>query len=131
MNVNSGGQTVVSFCYRRGQSPNGVTQKLIERFLYDLQMKTREQNRNNKRTEVERFDWFIERMQTRVAFDWLNERSGEKTSCPKNFLEINRYFSLTSYCGRIHWPIEHCLLHIRVSLAGKGRGYVFNFSSIG
>ena len=94
-------------------------------------MKTREQNRNNKRTEVERFDWFIERMQTRVAFDWFNDRSGEKTSCPKNFLEINRYFSFTSYCGRIHWPIEHCLLHIRVSLAGKRRGYVFNFSSIG
>ena len=44
-------------------------------------MKTREQNRN-KRTEIERFDWFIERMQTRVAFDWLNERSGEKKACP-------------------------------------------------
>ena len=41
-------------------------------------MKTREQNRNNKRTEIERFDWFIERIQTRVAFGWLNERSGEK-----------------------------------------------------
>ena len=24
-------------------------------------MKTREQNKNNKRTEIERFDWFIER----------------------------------------------------------------------
>ena len=53
----------------------------IERFLYDLEMKTREQNRNNKRTEIERFDWFIERIQTRVAYGWLNERSGEKTSC--------------------------------------------------
>ena len=41
-------------------------------------MKTREQNRNNKRTAIERFDWFIERIQTRVAFVWLNERSGEK-----------------------------------------------------
>ena len=34
---------------------------LEERFSYDLEMKTREQNRNNKRTEIERFDWFIER----------------------------------------------------------------------
>ena len=57
----------------------------IERFSYDLEMKTREQNRNNKRTEIERFDWFIERMETRVAFVWLSERSGGKTSCPRTF----------------------------------------------
>ena len=61
-------------------------------------MKTHEQTRNNKRTKMERFDWFIERGQTRVCFGWLTERSGEKPSCPKNFLEINRYFALTSYC---------------------------------
>ena len=58
---------------------------LNERFLYDLEMKTRKQNRNNERTEIERFDWFIERIQTRVAFGWLSERSGEKTSCPRTF----------------------------------------------
>ena len=40
----------------------------LERFSYDLEMKTREQNRNNKRTEIERFDWFIERTDKRV---WL------------------------------------------------------------
>ena len=57
----------------------------IERFSHDLEMKTREQNRNNKQTEIERFDWFIERIQTRVAFGWLSERSGEKTSCPRTF----------------------------------------------
>ena len=59
---------------------------MIERFSYDLEMKTREQNRNNKRTEIERFDWFIERIQTRVAFGWfISERSGEKTSCTGTF----------------------------------------------
>jgi len=57
--------------------------KAVERFSCDLEMKTREQNRNNKRTEIERFDWFIERIQTRLAFGWLSERSGEKTSRPK------------------------------------------------
>ena len=57
----------------------------IERFSHDLEMKTREQNRNNKQTEIERFDWFIERIQMRVAFSWLSERSGEKTSCPRTF----------------------------------------------
>ena len=35
----------------------------------DLETKTRKQNRNNKRTKRERFDWFIEQIQTRVAFD--------------------------------------------------------------
>ena len=29
------------------------------------------------------------------------------------------------------WPIEQCLLHIRVSLAGKRRGHVLIFSPIG
>ena len=43
----------------------------LERFSYDVEMKTREHNRNNKRTEIERFDWFVERIQTRVAFGWL------------------------------------------------------------
>ena len=61
------------------------TAKDLERFSCDLEMKTREQNRNNKRTEIERSDWSIERIQTRVAFGWLSERSGEKTSCPRTF----------------------------------------------
>ena len=42
--------------------------KELERFSYDLEMKAREQNRNDKRTEIERFDWFIERTDKRV---WL------------------------------------------------------------
>ena len=58
---------------------------IIERFSFDLEMKTCEQNRNNKREEIERFDWFIERIQSCVAFDWLSELSGEKTSCPRTF----------------------------------------------
>ena len=53
------------------------------RFSYDLEMKMREQNRNNKRTDIEGFDWFVERIQTRVAFGRLSERSDEKTSCPR------------------------------------------------
>ena len=58
---------------------------MVERFSYDLEMKKREQNRNNKRTEIELFDWFIERIQTLVAFGWLSEHSGENISCPKTF----------------------------------------------
>ena len=56
--------------YREKQTlfnPSSVS-TLIERFSYDLEMKAREQNRNNKRTEIERFDWFIERTDKRA---WL------------------------------------------------------------
>ena len=44
----------------------------IERFSYDLEMKMRKQNRNNKRTGIERFDWFIGWIQTYLAFGWLS-----------------------------------------------------------
>ena len=43
------------------------TQRRLQGFSCDLEMKTREQNINNKRTEIERFDWFIQRIQTRVV----------------------------------------------------------------
>ena len=49
----------------KGESHIGY---LLERFSDDLEMKAREQNRNDKRTEIERFDWFIERTDKRV---WL------------------------------------------------------------
>ena len=62
-----------------------VTFPLVRAIFVELEMKTREQNRNNKRTEIKRLDWFIERIQTRVAFAWLSERSGERSSCPRAF----------------------------------------------
>ena len=41
-------------------------QIVLERFSDDLEMKTHEQNRSIKRTEIKRFYWFIERIQMRV-----------------------------------------------------------------
>ena len=99
---------------------------MTERISYDLEMKTREQNRKNKRTEIERFDWFIERIQTHLAFGWLSERSAEKTSCPKNFLEI----ALTSYCNTIGQS-NNAFSILGFSLAGKRRVHVLFFSTIG
>ena len=80
-------------------------------------MKTCEENRNNKRTEIERFDWFIERTQTRVAFGWLSKRSGEKTSSPRTF-----YKSIDTSLWRhaaIRLAIKQYLLHITVFFGGK------------
>ena len=93
---------------RTGRSPKDV----FQRFLYDLEMKTRERSR----TEIERFDWFIERIQTRVAFGWLSERSGEKTSCP--ITSRNQFIFRFDVILQHDWPIEQCLLHIRVFFGG-------------
>ena len=109
--------------------PN-IAFRTLERFSYDLEMKTREQNRNNKRTEIERFDWFIERIQTRVAF-WLVKRTlGWKNFMPENFLEINRDFALTSYCNMIG-QLNNSFSILGFSLAGKWRVHVLIFSSTG
>ena len=88
--------------------------EVIKRFSRDLEMKTGEQNRNNKRTEIELFDWFIERTQTRVAFGWLNERSDEKTSC---LFEVSRNHPFR----RLHVMLQQCLLHIRVFFFFSGK----------
>ena len=101
----------------------------LGRFSYDLEMKTREQNRNNNRMEIERFDWFIERIQTLMAFGWLSESSGEKNFMPENFLEINRCFALTSYCHTIGQSINAFSI-LGFSLARKRRGHVLIFSSM-
>ena len=92
-------------------------------------MKTREQNRNSNQTEIERFDWFIERIQTRLACDWLSERSGTKKFMLENFLEINLYFALTSYCNTIGQS-NNAFFLLGFSLAGKRRGHVLIFASI-
>ena len=93
---------------------------MLERFLYDIEIKTREQNRNIKLMEIERFDWFFERIQTRVAFG----------SLPDNFLEINRYFALTKYCKTIGQS-NNAFSILGFSLAGKQGGHLLIFSSIG
>ena len=81
-------------------------------------MKTRKQNRNDKRTEIERFDWFIERIQTRVAFGWVKKLQARELS------RINRYFAL--FILQNDWPIEQCLLHVRVFFGGKTKRPCFD-----
>ena len=78
-------------------------------------MKTK-QNRNKKRAEIKRFDWFIERIQTHLPFGWLSERTTEKTSCPQNVLKI----ASKSYCNRIGQS-KNAFSILGFSLAGKRR----------
>ena len=65
-----------------------------------------------------------------VAFGWLSERSAEKNVMPKNFLEINRYFALTSYCNTTGQS-NNAFSVLGFSLAGKRRGHALVFSSTG
>ena len=97
--------------------------RVIERFLFDLEMKTREQNRNNNLTEVEWFDWFIERTQTRAAFGWLSEHSGEKPSCPWIFYE---WIDTSLWRHTATRLANRCLLHIRVFFGGKSKSPCFD-----
>ena len=72
----------------------------IERFSSDLEMKPREQNRNNKRTQ--------------------------KNFIPETFLEINRYFALTSHCNKTGQS-NNAFSILGFSLAGKRRVHVLIF----
>ena len=77
----------------------------IERFSYDLEMKTREQNLNNKRTEIEPFDRFVERTQMRVAFGWLSERSAEKNFMSEELFRNQSILRLDVILQH-DWPIQ-------------------------
>ena len=96
-----------------------------ERFSNVLKMKTREQNKHNKRMEIERFDWFIEQIQMRLAFGWLHKPSGEKKLQAR---ELSRNQSLLRFDIILQhdWPNEQCLLHIRVFFGGKRRRPCFD-----
>ena len=84
----------------------------IERFLYDREMKRRQQNGNNKRTEIEQFDWFIERIQRA----WLLVGLANARLKKLNARELSRNQSKLRFDVILQheWPIEQCLLHIRV-----------------
>ena len=78
-----------------------------------------------KTNGIERFDWFIERIQTRVAFGWLSECWGEKKLHAR---ELSRNQSILRFDVILQhdWPIEQCLLHIRVFFGGKTKRPCFD-----
>ena len=131
--------------------------KQIERFSYDLEMKTREQNRNRwsfftfiynpqfknelfyiyftskqkQQTNGNTAIWLVYRTGTNARGFWLVKRTlGWKNFMPENFLEIKRYFALTSCCNKIGQS-NNAFSILGFSLAGKRRIHVLIFSSIG
>ena len=75
--------------------------------------------------------WLVYRMDTNARGFWLVKRTlGWKNFTSKNFLEINRYFALTSYCNTIGQS-NNAFSILGFSLAGKRRLHVLIFLSIG
>ena len=61
-----------------------------------------ERTKQKKQTNGNRAIWLVYRTDTNARGFWLVKRTlGWKNFMPENFLEINRYFALTSYCNTI------------------------------
>ena len=80
-------------------------------------MKTREQNSKNKRTG-------IQRLQTRVSFSWLANARVKKLHAR----ELSRSQSILPFdvILQLDWPIEQCLLFIRIFFGGKTKSPCFD-----
>ena len=83
------------------------------------------ENRNNKLKETKRFDWFC-RTDTNTRGFWLVTR----TLSWKNFMheELSRNQSILRFEVLLQhdWPIEQCLLHIKVFFGGKPKNPCFD-----
>ena len=75
-----------------------------------------------------------ERTNERKQSDLIGLSNGSKRSSEKlHARELSRNKLILRFDVTVQhdWPIEQCLLHIRVFFAGKRRGHVLIFSSIG
>ena len=63
-----------------------------------------------------------------VAFRLVMQTLGRKNFMPNNFLEINQNFALARFdvIMKQDWPIEQCLLHIRVFFGRKTKKSCFD-----
>ena len=88
--------------------------------------KQKQQNNGNRAI------WLVYRTDTNARGFWLVKRTiWWKDFTPENFLEINRYFGLTSYCNTIGQSNNaFSILGLIVFFGGKRRVHVLIFSSI-
>ena len=89
--------------------------------------RTKQKKQTNWNTAI----WLVYRTDTNARGFWsVKRRLGWKNVMSENFLEVNRYFPLTSYCNTIGQS-NNAFSILGFSLAGKRRVYVLIFSSIG
>ena len=81
--------------------------------------------KQEQQTNRNRAIWLAYRTDTNARGFWLVKRTLRwKNVIPENFLKINRYFALTSYCNTIGQS-NNAFSILGFSLAGKRRGHVF------
>ena len=91
---------------------------VLERFSYGLEMKTREKTETNERKQSDLIGLSNGYKLNARGF-WLVKRTVRwKNFKLENFLEIYRYFALTSYCNTTGQS-NKCFLHTRVFFGGK------------
>ena len=89
-----------------------------------------EQTKQKQQTNRKRAIWLVYRTDTKERGFWLVKRTlKRKNFMSENFLEINRYFALTSYCNTTGQSNNASSI-LGFSLAGKQRVHVLIFSSI-
>ena len=80
--------------------------------------------KQKQQTNGNRAIWLVYWTDTNARGFWLVKRTlGWKNVMPKNFLEINRYFALTSYSNTIGQS-NNAVSFLGFSLAGKRRDHV-------
>ena len=105
---------------------------IIERFSYDLEMKTREQNRNNKRKKIERTAfWLVYRTDTKGRSHgfWLVKRRVKKLHARE--LSRNQPILRFDVMQQHDLPSNNVFPILGFSLGGKRGGHVLIFSSTG
>ena len=87
--------------------------------------------KQKQQTDGNRAIWLVYRTDANVLGFWLVKQTlGVKKRHPENFLEINRYFALTSYCKTIGQS-NNAFAILGFCLAGKLRGHLLIFLYIG
>ena len=108
-----------------------IRNRSIEQFSYDLEMKKNLEIKKKQQTDGNRAIWLVYRTYKNARGFCLVKRTlGWKNFMPENFLEISRYFALTSYCNTIGQS-NNAFFISGISLARKRRGHILIYSSIG
>ena len=106
-------------------------QNEVNRAIFAWPWNENARTKQKQQTNGNRAIWLVYRTDTNARGYCLVKRTlGWKNFMPENFLEINRYFALTSYCNTIGQS-NNAFSILGFSLAGKRIGHVLIVSSIG
>ena len=79
-----------------------MTHRWLVRAIFVWPWNENARTKQKQQTNGNRAIWLVYRTDTNARGFWLVKRTlGWKNFMPENFLEINRYFALTSYCNTI------------------------------